>query len=227
MKILIVDDHVLFREGLVSLLSNQRDIHVVGEVGTIREAISNVTDLKPDVVLMDVYLQDGDGLEAIKTILSKRAETKVVVLTMYDSEEVLFQAIRNGAVGYLLKNIPMSKLVLSLRAIKRGEAALSREMTHRLISEFQRLGKTYEYDRTDLDALTPRELEVLQLLSTDASNQEIADNLIIAENTVKVHVHNILEKLNVRNRREAGKFARRQGINESINGSAINGGLIN
>ncbi|HEX6305221.1 MAG TPA: response regulator transcription factor, partial [Anaerolineales bacterium] len=122
------------------------------------------------------------------------------------------------------KNIPMSKLVLSLRAIKRGEAALSREMTHRLISEFQRLGKTYEYDRTDMDALTPRELEVLQLLSTDASNQEIADNLIIAENTVKVHVHNILEKLNVRNRREAGKFARRQGINASMNGSAANGG---
>lgn len=206
------------------MLRNYPDIDVVGEVGSIRNAISNIDDLKPDVVLMDVYLQDGDGVEAIKTILSRRADTKVVVLTMYDSEEVLFQAIRNGAVGYLLKSIPMSKLVLSLRAIKRGEAALSREMTHRLISEFQRLGKTYEYDRNDLDALTPRELEVLQLLSTDASNQEIADNLIIAENTVKVHVHNILEKLNVRNRREAAKFARRQGINASINGSARNGG---
>jgi two-component system nitrate/nitrite response regulator NarL len=212
MKILIVDDHVLFREGLVSLLGNQPDLNVVGEAGLVAEAITKTCDLEPDLVLIDLHLPDGDGLEAIKIILSKRPETKVVVLTIYESEDLFISAIRNGAVGYLSKKIPLAKLLLSLRAINRGEAALSRTMASRLVVEFQRLGKTSQSDEPDLDILTPREMEVLELLGSSASNHEIADRLVIAENTVKVHVHNILEKLNFQNRYQAGRFARRLGI---------------
>ncbi|MEJ2304433.1 MAG: response regulator transcription factor [Anaerolineales bacterium] len=212
MKILIVDDHVLFREGLVSLLVNQPDLTVVGEAGSVGEAITKTCDLKPDLVLIDLHLPDADGLEAIKIILSKRPETKVVVLTIYESEDLFISAIRNGAVGYLNKKMPLAKLLLSLRALNRGEAALSRTMASRLLTEFQRMGKTSQSDKSDLDILTPREMEVLELLGSNATNQEIADRLVIAENTVKVHVHNILEKLNFQNRYQAGKFARRLGI---------------
>jgi two-component system nitrate/nitrite response regulator NarL len=212
MNVLIVDDHVLFREGLVSLLANQPDLTVVGEAGSTREAITKTCELKPDLVLLDLHLPDGDGLEAIRIILSKMPETKVVVLTIYESEDSFISAIRSGAVGYLHKKMPLAKLLLSLRAIERGEAALSRTMTSRLVIEFQRIGKTSQSDKSDLDILTPREMEVLELLGSNATNQEIAEHLVIAENTVKVHVHNILEKLNFQNRYQAGRFARRLGI---------------
>jgi two-component system nitrate/nitrite response regulator NarL len=212
MKILIVDDHVLFREGLVSLLASQPDLAVVGEAGLASEAITKTCDLEPDLVLIDLHLPDGDGLEAIKIIVSKRPKTKVVVLTVYESEDLFISAIRNGAVGYLSKKMPLAKLLLSLRAINRGEAALSRTMASRLVVEFQRLGKTSQSEKPDLDMLTPREMEVLELLSSSASNHEIANQLVIAENTAKVHVHNILEKLNFQNRYQAGRFARRLGI---------------
>jgi two-component system nitrate/nitrite response regulator NarL len=212
MKILIVDDHVLFREGLVSLLANQPDLTVVGEAGSADEAIAKTSELGPDLVLIDLFLPDGDGLEVMKILLSRRPETKVVVLTIYESEDLFISAIRNGAIGYLNKKMPLAKLLLSLRALSRGEAALSRTMTGRLVAEFQRMGKTSQSDKSDLDILTPREMEVLELLSSNATNQEIADRLVIAENTVKVHVHNILEKLNFQNRNQAGKFARRMGI---------------
>lgn len=219
MKILIVDDHVLFREGLVSLLKSQPDFTIVGEADTAREAIAKTIDLEPELVLLEIHLQNGEGVEAIKTIFTTMPETKIVVLTNQYSEELFCAAIRNGAVGYLLKKLPLSKLVLSLRALEKGEAALSRTMVSRLVHEFQRVGKTKLYDDIDLDVLTPRELEVLRFLSDNASNQEIADYLTIAENTVKVHVHNILEKLSFPNRYQAGRFARRHGITSPNNGA--------
>lgn len=219
MKILIVDDHVLFREGLVSLLNSQPDFTIVGEADTAREAIAKTIDLEPELVLLEIHLQNGEGVEAIKTIFTTMPETKIVVLTNHYSEELLCAAIRNGAVGYLLKKLPLSKLVLSLRALEKGEVALSRMMVSRLVHEFQRIGKTKLYYDIDLDILTPRELEVLRFLSGNASNQEIADCLTIAENTVKVHVHNILEKLSFQNRYQAGRFARRHGITSPNNGA--------
>ncbi|MGD8750840.1 MAG: response regulator transcription factor [Anaerolineales bacterium] len=212
MKILTVDDHVLFREGLVSLLSEHPDFTVVGEAGTARKAVAKALELKPDLVLLDLNLPDGSGLDVIKSILSRQPETKIVILTIHESEELLLAAIRNGAIGYILKNTPVSELLLSLRALDRGEVALSRTMTTRLVNGVHQLDKTLNEDDPDLEVLTSREVEVLQLLGARATNQEIADQLVIAKNTVKVHVYNTLKKLGFKNRQEAGKFARRKGL---------------
>jgi DNA-binding NarL/FixJ family response regulator len=212
MKILVVEDHVLFREGLVSLLTSQSKFSVVGEAGSIQDAISMTQKLKPDLVLLDVDLPDGSGIDAIKHLLLKRSNTKIVVLAAHENEEHLLTAIGNGAIGYLSKNIPMSQLLKTLQAIDRGEAALSRSMTGRIIDEFQRMVNPDFRNDPDWDKLTPRESEILEILCTGATNQEIADQLFISENTVKVHVHSILEKLNVNNRREATRYALRQGI---------------
>lgn len=221
MKILIVDDHVLFREGLVSLLENHPKMTVVGEAGSICEAIEKSIELQPDLVLLETHLPDGNGVEAIKGILANRPDTIILVLTHYDSEDLFISAIRSGARGYLPKRIPMAKLVLSLQALERGEAAMSRTMMTRLVVEFQKIANNYIEDKFSFDNLTPREREVLQLLSANATNQEIADRLTISENTVKVHVHNILDKLDLQNRVQAGRFARSHGI-ASPNNSHLN-----
>lgn len=222
MKILIVDDHILFREGLASLLRNRPGYTVVGEAGSAHEAIEKTIKFRPDLVLLDILLQDGYGIQVIKEILKIKNNTKILVLTNNDSDDLFFLAIRNGAIGYVPKRIPLSKLLLSINAIEREEAALSRKLTSKLVGEFQRIAKTNNTDDSSkIDALTAREIDVLQLLSENASNQEIASCLTIAENTVKVHIRNILEKLNFQNRHQAGKFARRHGIiysnNKSLN----------
>jgi len=208
-KILIVDDHNLFREGLVSMLSRYPDITIVGEAGTVRDAIAKTLELSPDLVLLDISLPDGSGIDALREILNHRLDTKIVMLTIHEADDLLISAIRNGAVGYLLKNIPISKLVKTLQGLANGEAALSRKMTNRIVEEFSRIGKTHENGNHSASILTTRELEILQLLGTEATKQHIAEHLVISENTVKVHVHNILEKLNLRNRREAAQYARR------------------
>lgn len=215
MKILIVDDHVLFREGLVSLLEKHPDFSVVGEAGTIHEAIERSMELRPDLVLLETDLPDGDGLEAIRGILAKRPNTIIAVLAQHDSKDSFISAIRNGARGYLPKKIPMAKLILSLQALERGEAIIPRIMTSHLVDEFQKVAQTYPDDRIEIDFLTPREKEVMKLLSINATNQDIADQLTISKNTVKAHIHNILDKLNLQNRNQAGKFARRRGISPS------------
>ncbi len=221
MKILTVDDHVLFREGLVSLLSEHPDFIVVGEAGTAREAVAKALELKPDLILLDLNLPDGSGLDVIKSILSRQPEMKIVILTIHESEDLLLAAIRNGAIGYILKSTPVSELLLSLRALGRGEAALSRTMTARLVNGVHKLDKALKEDDPDLEVLTPREIEILQLLGARATNQEIADQLVIAKNTVKVHVYNTLKKLGFKSRQEAGKFARHKGLTPSSNNHLI------
>lgn len=206
MRVLLVDDHILFREGLVGLLGSQPGIDVVGEAGSVSEAIEMTRDLRPDLVLMDFSLPDGTGLDATQTILSERPETKIVFLTVHEEDDRLFAAIRGGAKGYLLKNVPIAKLLASLRGIEHGEAAISPTMTSRVLNEFARLEP--KQDLPASDELTTRELDVLRELVTGASNREIADHLVIAENTVKNHIRNILSKLNLKNRREAAEFAR-------------------
>jgi DNA-binding NarL/FixJ family response regulator len=212
MRIIIVDDHVLFREGLSAILKREGDIEVVGLAGTIREAVEGVKQLNPDIVLMDFNLPDGTGVEATQEILQENPNCKVVFITMSDDEGDMLSAIHSGAVGYLLKNMSPSKLAASLRSVQWGESALSRGMTRRLMQEFSRTKELDEAGDPVFGKLTPREKDILIELETGKSNQEIADKLVISLNTVKYHVHSILEKLNLQNRREAEKFAREHGI---------------
>jgi DNA-binding NarL/FixJ family response regulator len=208
-NVLIVDDHIVLREGLESLFLSHPDFEVVGGAGSVEEAVGQARRLEPDVILMDISLPDGSGVEATREILSFLPQTQVVILTIHESEELLFEAIRSGARGYLLKNTPVSKLIAALRALGKGEVAIHRQMAGLLMDEIVRLGKLAGPDESVLDQLTPREKEVLELLSGGLSNQEIADRLVISINTVKNHVHNVLKKLGLKNRQEAGKFARR------------------
>ncbi|MFO7743526.1 MAG: response regulator transcription factor [Anaerolineae bacterium] len=214
MRILLVDDHVLFREGVTSLLNSQPDMELVGEAGTVAEAIALTKRLRPDVVLMDFGLPDGTGLDATQAILRDQPETDIVFLTFHDDDERLFAAIRKGAKGYLLKNVSTSELLKYLRGLEKHEAAITPDMTSRILEEFARSRPTEAADRPELDELTPRELEVLEELTTGATNREIADRLIISKNTVRNHVSSILNKLNVGNRREAARVARRRGLSD-------------
>jgi DNA-binding NarL/FixJ family response regulator len=191
MRVLIVDDHVLFSEGLASLLNAQPDFSVVGQAGSVGEAIILARELCPDLILMDFGLPDGTGLEATQAILAERPTTMIVFLTVHEQDERLFAAIRSGAKGYLLKNVPVAKLLAHLRGLERGEAAISPTMTSHILGEFARMSPAHESSQVE------------------ASNREIADRLCISENTVKNHVGNILAKLDLRNRREAASFARR------------------
>jgi len=215
-RLLIVDDHVIMRDGLASIFNLQPDFEVVGEAGTSNEAIARADELKPDVVLMDIGLPDGNGVGATRAILAKNPDIDIVVLTLHDSDEIMLEAIRNGAKGYLLKNTPAIKLIAALRALKNGEAALSRQMTSRLIEEFAGGKRNPQSKDTEIGQLTAREMEILREISSGASNQEIADQLFISVNTVKNHVHDILKKLNVRNRREATLVAVRHGLDKML-----------
>jgi len=211
MRILLVDDHVLFRQGLVTLLEAQPDFTVVGQVGSVQEAVEAATGIETDLILMDFSLPDGTGLDATQKILARRPDAKIVFLTVHEEDDRLFAALRCGAKGYLLKNVPISKLLTFLRGVEYGEAAISRKMASRILDEFARMEPAAQRapaPKTPGNDLTTRELEVLEELTTGASNREIADRLVIAENTVKNHMRNILNKLNLKNRREAAHFAR-------------------
>lgn len=212
MRILIVDDHILFREGLTGLLRSQPDMEVIGECGTMNDAICQALKMKPDVVLMDFSLPDGTGLEATNAILAELPLTQIIFLTVHDNDERMISAMRAGAKGYLLKNLSVSKLLASLRALERGEAAISRIMMARVLEEFAQSKSSSNGTASPLVELTSREIEVLQELADGITNQEIANRLFISENTVKNHIHNILEKLNLHNRREAIEFARKNGL---------------
>ena len=214
MKIIIVDDHILFREGLAAIVRSEPDIEIIGQAGTVREAIEMVGALKPDIVLMDFGLPDGTGADATRAILEQHAECKIVFLTMSEDDEHLFAAIRSGAKGYLLKNMRPSKLVTTLRSVQQGQSALSRSMTLRLMEE---LARTRELPSTLTEdpMLTRRELEVLRELASGLSNLEIAERLFISENTVKYHVHSILGKLDLSDRRDAAIYARQHSLMKS------------
>jgi len=210
--VLLVDDHALFSEGLASLLASQPDFTVIGKAGSVQEAIAMARDLRPDLVLMDFTLPDGTGLEATSTILSERPETQIVFLTIHEEDDRLFSAIRSGAKGYLLKNVPVVTLLAYLRRLEQGEAAISGTMTSHILNELARTEPAHGPVSDDLSALTTRELDVLRELATGASNREIAKRLFISENTVKNHVSNVLSKLNLHNRRAAARFASQHGL---------------
>ncbi|MFN2116127.1 MAG: response regulator [Candidatus Promineifilaceae bacterium] len=210
MKVLIVDDHALFRQGLVSLLHAEPDFEVCGQAGTIAEAIEVAGKTQPEMILMDYVLPDGNGAEAARIILKENPTCLIVFLTIHVSDEELFDAIRSGAKGYFLKSEPVNTLVKNLHEIQAGNAVLSPAITSIVLEQIEhQWGESSQQNQT-LTKLTPRELEVLRELETGASNKEIAKQLFMAENTVKRHVHNILTKLDMPNRRAAAQWARQQ-----------------
>lgn len=208
MRILIVDDHNLFREGLASIIQREEDIQVVGLAGSVQEAVSTVGLVKPDIILMDFSLPDGTGADATRRILQEYPDCKIIFITMSDRNEDLLTAIRSGAVGYLMKNMAPSKLVAAIRSVHQGESALSRSMTLRLMKELSRSKEAEPSGDPVLGRLTPREKELFLELAVGKSNQEIAQHLHISENTVKYHVHSILDKLKLSDRKEVARFAR-------------------
>ena len=211
-RLLLVDDHTLFREGIANLLAGQPDFTVIGAAGSVQQAIVMARDLQPDLVLMDFTLPDGTGLEATYAILGERPETKIVFLTVHEEDERLFAAIRSGAKGYMLKNVPVARLLERLRGLERNEAAIGPDMTSRVLEEFSRTRPGHQAGHSALAQLTPRETDVLRTLARGATNRDIAEHLFITENTVKNHVGNILSKLNLPNRREAARFACQYGL---------------
>lgn len=212
MRLMVVDDHVLFREGLINMLKSQPDMAIVGEAGTVAEAIAKASELKPDTILMDFSLPDGTGSDAARAILAGFPSCKIVFLTVYDGDSYFLTAIRSGARGYLLKDTPFNKLVAAIRALDNNEAAISRKMTLRLMEELAHPRMYEEIGAFGLADLSTRELAILKELAVDATNQEIALHLSLSVATVKNHVHKILGKLNTRNRQEAGRFARHKGL---------------
>jgi DNA-binding NarL/FixJ family response regulator len=211
-NILIVDDHVLFREGLSSLFRSQSDFNVMGEAGSVREAITLALHLRPDVILMDFSMPDGTGLDATREILVEHPKAKIVFLTMHEDDERLFAAIRAGAKGFLVKNIPVTQLLEMLRGLQAGEAPISRSMTTRILEAFSHTDSQKVDEGSALEQLTDREKEVLIEMGRGGTNREIANRLFISDNTVKNHIHNILEKLGLSNRREVIRYAQQRGL---------------
>jgi len=210
--VVVVDDHVLFREGVISLFHSTSDFKVVGEAGSVYEGIESAREHHPDIILMDFSLPDGTGLEATKTILAELPECKIVFLTVYEADEKLFAAIRAGAKGYIAKNVAGQTLISSLRALDQDEMAISRKKASRIIQEFSHTSTNDVASQEIIAKLSPRELDILRELQPGVSNLEIAQRLFISENTVKHHVRSVLEKLGVKNRREAGRIASQAGI---------------
>ncbi|RSS83835.1 response regulator transcription factor [Streptomyces sp. WAC06614] len=207
-KVLIVDDQMMVREGFSVLLNAQSDIEVVGEAVDGREAVDQVAALRPDVVLMDIRMPVLNGLEATREIVAADADAKVLVLTTFDLDEYVYQALRAGASGFLLKDASARQLADGVRVVASGEALLAPSVTKRLIVEFSRLSEPPRVgDPASAGELTERETEVLVLIAQGLSNAEMADRLVVAESTVKTHVSRILVKLGLRDRTQAAVYA--------------------
>jgi DNA-binding NarL/FixJ family response regulator len=212
-KILLVDDQPLFREGLRTLLSVHPDFEVVGEAGNGGEAIKLARSLLPMVVLMDLQMPVLDGVAATRRLHEEQPDCRVIVLTTFDDDEMVFDGLRAGAVGYLLKDAPSEKLAEAIRVAARGETFLQPSVAAKVVAEFARLSrKTVATANPVIESLSEREIEILRLIAKGASNREIASTLFLAEGTVKNHVTNILGKLEARDRTQAALKARDSGL---------------
>ncbi|HEV8567081.1 MAG TPA: response regulator transcription factor [Actinoplanes sp.] len=212
-KVLIADDQAMVRQGFGALLSAQPDLLVVGDAADGEAAVAKSRALDPDVVLMDVRMPVLDGLAATRRLLGTlRDRPKVLILTTFDLDDYVYEALRAGASGFLLKDAPAEDLVHAVRVVAGGEALLAPSVTRRLIAEFAARPHPDRPRPTALNALTPRETDVLRLIARGRSNQEIAADLVVAEQTVKTHIGRILAKLALRDRAQAVVFAYETGL---------------
>jgi two-component system NarL family response regulator len=209
-RVLLADPHALFRRGVRLVLEDESDIEVVGESSDGLDAVDRIVELVPDLVLMDVRMPGVSGIEATRRVRSLVPSVKVAILTVSESDDDLFAAVRAGATGYLLKEVSIEELAEAVRAVARGHSLISPSMASRLLGEFNALSRRVEEQRGTAPRLSDRELEVLRLVARGLSNKDIAAELVIAENTVKNHVRNILEKLQLRSRMEAAMYAVRE-----------------
>ncbi|WP_275266122.1 response regulator [Nocardioides caldifontis] len=208
-RVLVVDDQELFRRGLTMLLNVETDIEVVGEAADGASAVRLATDMAPDVVLMDVRMPRQTGIEACTAIKDAAPNARIIMLTVSDEEADLYEAVKNGASGYLLKDSSIEEVAQAVRVVADGQSLISPSMAIKLLDEFKQMSRT---DRSSVPTprLTDRELEVLRLVAQGLNNREIAKQLFISENTVKNHVRNILEKLQLHSRMEAVMYAVRE-----------------
>ncbi len=212
LRILLVDDHDLFRKGVAALLALKPDMQVVGEAGDGDQALERARETHPDIILMDINMPKCNGLEVVKSIKQEMPQVRVVMLTVSDSDRDLFAAIRNGADGYLLKNLKPERLFEMLEGMRQGDSPISDSLTTKVLGELRQHDKPEADAPPPNDGLTDRDLQVLQCVARGATNREIAKTLCITENTVKIHLHNILEKLHVENRIQAAMYAVRAGL---------------
>lgn len=206
--ILIADDHTVVRDGLTAMLERQRDFTVVGEASNGLEAVESARSIKPDVILMDLRMPELDGVEAMRRIRSENSEVKFIVLTTFDTDEYIFDAIEAGAKGYLMKDASREELFEAVRAVHRGESLIEPGVATKVLDRFAELSRR----AAPVDLLSQRELDVLRLLARGAANKAIAEGLSISESTVKTHVANIFQKLDVSGRTDAVTKAIREGI---------------
>jgi DNA-binding NarL/FixJ family response regulator len=212
-KVFLADDQAMIRTGLRMILEIEPDIEIIGEAEDGQAAVDSVIKLKPEVVLMDIQMPKMDGLEATRQILAMKDKVscRILILTTFERDEYIFEALRLGACGFLLKNAPPEDLVSAIRIVAKGDALLSPSVTRRIIEEFARLPpKTIHAG--EIKDLTEREIEVLQLIARGQSNSEIANKLVVSEATVKTHVSNLFSKLSLRDRVQAVVFAYENGL---------------
>jgi two-component system, NarL family, response regulator LiaR len=207
-RILLTDDHVVVRRGTQALLSTEPEIQVVGEAKNGEEAVAKAEELRPDVILMDLEMPVMDGIEAIRRITASQKDARILVLTSFATDDKVFPAIKAGALGYLLKDSSPDELVRAIRQVYRGESSLHPTIARKLLQEMSRPSQKPPTD----DPLTEREVEVLKLVAQGNSNQDIADELIISEATVRTHVSNILSKLHLASRTQAALYALKEGL---------------
>ena len=213
-RVLLVDDQALIRAGFRMILDAEEDIEVAGESADGTQAVDSVRRLKPDVVLMDIRMPEMDGIEATRLITGAGGESgpRVLMLTTFDLDEYVYDALRAGASGFLLKDVPADQLVEGIRVVAQGEALLAPSVTKRLIHEFSRGAAVQQSAPPELGDLTPRELEVFKLIARGLSNAEIANELVVSETTVKTHVARVLMKLGLRDRVQAVVLAYESGV---------------
>ncbi len=216
-RTMIVDDHALFRRGLEMVLEGEPDIDLVGQASDGAEAVEKAAASLPDIVLMDIRMPRSNGIEACRAMKEAAPSAKIVILTISDEEEDLFEAIRAGASGYLLKDIPLDEVADTVRAVHGGQSLINPSMAGKLLTEFAALARRDEEERAQevpAPRLTEREMQVLKLVARGMNNRDIAKELFISENTVKNHVRNILEKLQIHSRMEAVMVAVREKLIE-------------